>query len=89
MKTLLKSIAIITIAIAVSINSASAKGKKSPPPKQKPKSDPVESYFKAHDKNKDGSIDKAEFSGSDFAKWDINTDGKLSHSEVSTMLGKK
>ncbi len=87
MKTLLKSIAIISIALSAQV--ASAKGAKKSPPAAKPKPDPVETYLKAHDKNKDGSIDKTEFSGGDFAKWDSNSDGKLDHSELSKMLGKK
>lgn len=91
MNTTFKAIAVIIASLAIGVGNASAKGKgkKAAPPAQKPKADPVEAYLKAHDKNKDGSIDKSEFGGSDFAKYDTNNDGKLSHSELSVMLAHK
>jgi hypothetical protein len=52
------------------------------------KIDPVESYLKLHDKNKDGSIDKTEspMSAASFDKADKNHDGKLSKEELAEAL---
>jgi Ca2+-binding EF-hand superfamily protein len=89
MKSILKSSAVTLLALALSTGFVSAKGKKLPPPPPKPKSDPVEAYMKAHDKNKDGFIDSTEMSASDIAKGDTNKDGKLDRNEVGAMLHKK
>ncbi len=95
MKTIITTITVALLALSLGIQSAEAKGKgggkappKSPPTK---KSNPADDYLKAHDANKNGTIEASEFQGSkdDFTKWDKNADGKLDHGELTAMLKNK
>jgi len=92
MKLILKSTSIILLAIAFSSATAHAAkpgaGNKN---NNAAKKDPVAEYLKAHDKNKDGAIQKSEFvtgSKSEFDKYDANKDGKLDKSELASLLNK-
>lgn len=62
----------------------SAKGKAG----KKKQSDPSELYIKAHDANKNGSIERSECIQGDaaFNRADGNHDGKLNKSEVADLL---
>jgi len=57
-------------------------GKKGPP------ADPVTSYLKKHDENKNGAIERSECSSSDttFSRADANHDGKLDKAELADLL---
>jgi hypothetical protein len=95
MKTTIHLIAVALLALSLGIQSAEAKGKggggKAPPKSPAKKSNPADDYLKAHDTNKNGTIEPSEFQGSkdDFAKWDKNADGKLDHGELTAMLKNK
>ncbi len=93
MKLIFKSTSMALLAIAFSattLEAAKPKGGNTPN-KDGGKKDPVQEYLKAHDKNKDGAIEKSEFvtgSKSDFDKYDTNKDGKLDMTELGAMLHK-
>lgn len=86
MKTIARAISIFALTLCVGTN-LQAKGKGGKGGKGK-KTDPVETYLKLNDKNKDGSIEKSEAHMGDetFAKWDKNKDGKLDKGELGAML---
>ncbi len=86
MKTIIKHCAPVILALGLCVSSAQAKGKGTPK-----KTNPVDAYMKAHDKDKNGTIEPTEFPGAraEFDKWDKNKDGKLDRTEVTAMLGKK
>ena len=93
MKLILKSTSIILLAIAFSGATAHAAkpGAGNKNNNNAAKKDPVAEYLKAHDKNKDGAIQKSEFvtgSKSEFDKYDANKDGKLDKSELASLLNK-
>ena len=88
MKTIIKYCAFTLLALGLCISSAQAKGKGKGAAK---KTNEVDTYMKAHDKDKNGTIEPTEFQGAraEFDKWDKNKDGKLDRMEVTAMLGKK
>jgi Ca2+-binding EF-hand superfamily protein len=89
MKSIATAMTVALLALSVGIHTAEAKGKGSTKPPAK-KTNEVDAYLKAHDTNKNGTIEPTEFQGSkaDFTKWDKNADGKLDRGELTAMLKK-
>ncbi len=90
MKPILTLAVLAFVAAGLSLTSAEAKGKNNGGSNGK-KGNAVDAYLKAHDRNKNGTIEPTEYPGAraEFDKFDKNSDGKLDRSELSAMLSKK